>query len=47
MLNYIYRETILPIDLALKSLNSPKDYSFVFIYKYKSKELAAIFVLNY
>jgi hypothetical protein len=47
MLNYIYKETILLIDLVLKPFNSPKDYSFVFIYKYKSKELIIIFVLNY
>jgi hypothetical protein len=47
MLNYIYKETILPINLALKPFNSLKDFSFVFIYKYKLKELAAIFILNY
>jgi hypothetical protein len=47
MLNYVYRETILPINLALKPFNSPKDYSSVFIYKYKPKELATIFILNY
>jgi hypothetical protein len=46
MLNYIYRETILPINPALKPFNSPKDCSSVFIYKYKPKELAAIFILN-
>jgi hypothetical protein len=46
MLNYIYRETILLIDLALKPFNSSKDYSFVFIYKCKPKELITIFVLN-
>jgi hypothetical protein len=47
MLNYIYKETILPINLALKPFNSLKDFSSVFIYKYKPKELAAIFILNY
>jgi hypothetical protein len=46
MLNYVYRETILLIDLALKSFNSLKDCSSVFIYKCKPKELATIFVLN-
>jgi hypothetical protein len=46
MLNYIYKETILLMDLALKPFNSFKDYSFIFIYKYKPKELATIFVLN-
>jgi hypothetical protein len=46
MLNYIYKETILPIDLVLKPFNNPKDYSSVFVYKYKLKELATIFVLN-
>jgi hypothetical protein len=46
MLNYIYKETILPIDLVLKPFNSSKDYSFIFIYKYKSKELTIIFILN-
>ena len=35
------------MDPALKPLNSSKDCSSVFVYKYKSKELAAIFVLNY
>jgi hypothetical protein len=47
MLNYIYRETILLIDLVLKPFNSPKDYSSVFIYKYKLKELITIFIFNY
>jgi hypothetical protein len=47
MLNYIYKETILLIDLALKPLNSSKDYSSVFVYKYKFKEFIIIFFLNY
>jgi hypothetical protein len=47
MLNYIYKETILPTNPTLKPFNSPKDYSSVFIYKRKPKELATIFVLNY
>jgi hypothetical protein len=47
MLNYIYKEIILLIDPALKPFNSPKNYSFIFIYKYKPKELATIFILNY
>ena len=47
MFNYIYKETILLIDLVLKPFNSPKDYSSVFIYKYKPKELIIIFILNY
>jgi hypothetical protein len=47
MLNYIYKETILLINLALKPFNSLKDYSFIFIYKYKLKELTIIFILNY
>jgi hypothetical protein len=46
MLNYIYRETILLINLALKPFNNSKDYSSVFVYKYKPKELTTIFVLN-
>jgi hypothetical protein len=47
MLNYTYKETILPTDPALKPFNSPKDRSSVFICKHKPKELATIFVLNY
>jgi hypothetical protein len=47
MLNYIYKEIILPINLALKPFNSLKDYSSVFVYKYKPKELIIIFILNY
>jgi hypothetical protein len=47
MLNYIYKEIILLIDLALKPFNSSKDYSSVFVYKYKPKELTIVFVLNY
>ena len=47
MLNYIYKETILLINLMLKPFNSPKDYNSVFIYKYKPKELITIFILNY
>jgi hypothetical protein len=46
MLNYIYKETILLIDLVFKLFNNLKDYSSVFIYKYKLKELATIFILN-
>jgi hypothetical protein len=46
MLNYIYREIILLINPVLKPFNSLKDYSSVFIYKYKPKELITIFILN-
>jgi hypothetical protein len=46
MLNYIYKEIILPIDLVLKPFNSSKNYSSVFIYKHNYKELATIFILN-
>jgi hypothetical protein len=47
MLNYIYKETILLINLVLKPFNSSKGYSSIFIYKYKLKELIIIFILNY
>jgi hypothetical protein len=47
MLNYIYKETILLIDLALKPFNSFKNYNSIFVYKYKPKELTIIFALNY
>jgi hypothetical protein len=47
MLNYIYKEIILFIDLVLKPFNNPKDYNSIFIYKCKPKELIIIFVLNY
>jgi hypothetical protein len=47
MLNYIYKETILLINLMLKPFYSLKNYSSVFIYKYKPKELTIIFILNY
>jgi hypothetical protein len=47
MLNYIYKEIILLINLVLKPFNSLKNYSFIFIYKYKPKELIIIFIFNY
>jgi hypothetical protein len=47
MFNYIYKEIILFINLVLKPFNYSKDYNFIFIYKYKSKELIIIFILNY
>jgi hypothetical protein len=47
MLNYIYKETILLIDLMLKSFNYFKDYNSIFIYKYKPKEFVIIFIFNY
>jgi hypothetical protein len=46
VLNYIHRETILPSDLALESLYSSKDYSFIFAYKRITIDLPAIFVFD-
>jgi hypothetical protein len=46
MLNYIYKETILLLNLVLKSLYSFKDYSSTFIYKYKPIDFSVIFVFN-
>jgi hypothetical protein len=47
MLNYIYKETILLINLVFKPFYSFKNYSSIFIYKYKLKELIIIFIINY
>jgi hypothetical protein len=47
VLNYIYREFILSLNLALESLYSSKDYSFIFAYKYKAIDLPAVFVFNW
>jgi hypothetical protein len=46
VLNYIHRESILSLNLALKSLYNSKDYSFIFAYKYKAIDLSAIFVFD-
>jgi hypothetical protein len=46
VLNYIYKEFILPLNLALKSLYSFKDYSFIFTYKRKAIDLLIIFVFD-
>jgi hypothetical protein len=46
MLNYVYKESILPLNPALESLYSSKDYSSIFAYKYKAIDLPAIFVFN-
>jgi hypothetical protein len=46
VLNYVYREFILSLNLVLKSLYSSKDRSFIFAYKYKGIDLSTIFVFN-
>jgi hypothetical protein len=35
MLNYIYKEIILLINLVLKPFNNFKNYNFIFIFKKK------------
>jgi hypothetical protein len=46
VLNYVYRESILPSNPALESLYSSKDYSFIFAYEYKAIDLPAVFVFD-
>jgi hypothetical protein len=46
MLNYVYRESILPLNLALESLYNFKDYSSIFAYKRKAIDLPIIFVFD-
>ena len=47
VLDYAYRESILPSNLALESLYSSKDYSSIFAYKRKAIDLPAIFVFDW
>jgi hypothetical protein len=46
VLNYVHRESILPLNPALKSLYSSKDRSSIFAYKHKAIDLPAVFVFN-
>jgi hypothetical protein len=46
VLNYVYRESILSLNLVLESLYSFKDYSSIFACKRKAIDLSAIFVFN-
>ena len=46
VLDYIYREAVLPSNPALKSLYYFKDRSSIFTYKYKLIDLPAVFIFN-
>jgi hypothetical protein len=46
VLNYVYRESILPLNLVLESLYSSKDYSSIFACERKAIDLLVIFVFN-
>jgi hypothetical protein len=47
VLDYAHRETILPLNPALKSLYGFKDYSSIFTWERKPIDLPAIFVFDW